>query len=565
MRRLNRLFKSVISILLAVSIVAVTNEAPLILAQEIIEETGSGYVPYTIEQLDQEILHILKQLGWTEEDILEEINTQGEKLYNQQITNQQTSEAPQSDGTAIEAPASGSEGDIAPPSENENAGTEQGNNQYENLAGYNQYEITAPSGDITYFQKSNPIEIFGEDCEKYKDARLGDIYAGLGEKIWKASAIDKVNGDVSAEIARRQALLDSGALTGKTRINYARNTEKLAQSKLTVDDFESLAPKAKVGSRLFSCLGMGLTAYGVYNDAKDLWTLTGDGSGIYNEHTFFRYAEIGLLGADALLGVATIGITAIGLLAAGTAAAAAAAAAAPFLGLIALGVGIATMIVHSQGFAQLANESGSMRGFFYNLIDAICSLFAPPDGVGMYKPNIYIYGAGNKEINVRFTHASLLTKTIPEYVEEWKVTMLDDDSHMDSDGNEYDYLFYESITSTNFFDMSQGFYIDKDSREDDIRNILGQYGFNEQEINDFIEYWDDRLDEVDYIMYPQLTEIVDEAMPIVVLPEPEKVYRMWFVFDDVDSVTETQTQEPEIIPIYHDGYTLVEWGGTVVS
>lgn len=87
---------------------------------------------------------------------------------------------------------------------------------------------------------------------------------------------------------------------------------------------------------------------------------------------------------------------------------------------------------------------------------------------------------------------------------------------------------------------------------------MSAYGFSEQEIGDFIVFWDEKLEKEDYIMYPQETAIVDRAMPVEITPEPENITRMWFVFVLYDG---QEYEEPEVEPFARTGYTVVEWGG----
>ena len=45
-----------------------------------------------------------------------------------------------------------------------------------------------------------------------------------------------------------------------------------------------------------------------------------------------------------------------------------------------------------------------------------------PDGTNVLKPNIYIYSREEREVTVAFDQPELLTVTIPEYQDSWKVT-----------------------------------------------------------------------------------------------------------------------------------------------
>lgn len=199
-------------------------------------------------------------------------------------------------------------------------------------------------------------------------------------------------------------------------------------------------------------------------------------------------------------------------------------------------------------------------GFIEQLLEMMC----PPDGVGCYKPNIYVYSDSEKQISVQFEHPELLTKTIPEYGTGWFVTTAEDtlaeSCLTDSEGRKYDYLFYESVSSKTLFQTTEGYLIHADRREEEFRNILSDMGFNEQEINDFCEFWTDKLeDNVDYVMYPQNTDIVNNAMPITINPQPEKVERIWFLFEEDYG---QPFEEPDPYVLDRDGkYTVIEWGG----
>ena len=132
-----------------------------------------------------------------------------------------------------------------------------------------------------------------------------------------------------------------------------------------------------------------------------------------------------------------------------------------------------------------------------------------------------------------------------------------------ADGEKQGYLFYESNTLASFFQTDEGFIVMADERGETYRRVLESYGFNEQEIQDFIEYWSVYLEAgADYVMYPVLTDVVDEAMPVSFSVEPDSIYRIWFGFARYDGGAIT---EPEIDPIIRNGFTVVEWGGAVLN
>lgn len=189
-----------------------------------------------------------------------------------------------------------------------------------------------------------------------------------------------------------------------------------------------------------------------------------------------------------------------------------------------------------------------------------------PDGTNVYKPNIYIYSREKREVTVIFDEPELLTKTIPEYTDGWQVTA-EGESHLtDPSGRMYDYLFYESITEPSVFETEAGWRIAADRRSGQFEEILSGLGFNEQETADFVEFWTEKLDPgVDYIMYPQGTDLVDLAMPVTISSTPESVERIWFVFVKDDG---RDVEEPAGYELSRGGedcsWYVIEWGGLIL-
>lgn len=123
---------------------------------------------------------------------------------------------------------------------------------------------------------------------------------------------------------------------------------------------------------------------------------------------------------------------------------------------------------------------------------------------------------------------------------------------------------YESLTLAALMQQEEGLVIKADTRTEQFEQILSAYGFNEKEICDFVDFWTEKLSPGrSYVMYPQLTETVDTAMPITVEgAEPDSYYRIWFYFAEYNG---QNTEEPIIHPVCHDGLTLIEWGGIIAG
>lgn len=170
-------------------------------------------------------------------------------------------------------------------------------------------------------------------------------------------------------------------------------------------------------------------------------------------------------------------------------------------------------------------------------------------------PNIYLYPEEETNINVTvsFPEDGKIIESEPEYNNGWSVSVTPD-GIID---NEYDYLFYEALIA-NYTNIKSGFVFAKDNLESEFRNMLTQYGCNQHEIDDFVEFWVPRLDYADYFaFYPQ---DVEQMITLNIEPQPENLLRILFLIKGFDYKIEL---EPYQIPndFNRTGYTAVEWGG----
>lgn len=178
--------------------------------------------------------------------------------------------------------------------------------------------------------------------------------------------------------------------------------------------------------------------------------------------------------------------------------------------------------------------------------------------VNVYKPNIYLYSEEPIEASVIFKHKEFLTVSIPEYELGWN-TKVHGNGTLICHGDTYDFLFYESLASKALTETEYGYVIEAEKCEEQLLQVLQEYGFNEKEIADFMEFWLEMLEaDTDYVMYPQNTEAVDKQMPIEIYPCPDEITRIWFAFERYDV---QEVIEPEVEMIVRGGFTVVEWGG----
>ena len=173
------------------------------------------------------------------------------------------------------------------------------------------------------------------------------------------------------------------------------------------------------------------------------------------------------------------------------------------------------------------------------------------------KPNIYIYPIQkiSLSVDINFPKGGNIVESIPEYKNGWNINV-EPNGKID---NLYDYLFYE-CKIPEFAQEEYGWIIKKENLEEFFRDNLTSSGFNEKEINDFIEYWIPILVNFNYFeIYPQYKSSVDKVININFSNEPINFFRLCYLIVGRDD-NSIQPKEPIIEKAIRSGYFAVEWG-----
>ncbi len=202
--------------------------------------------------------------------------------------------------------------------------------------------------------------------------------------------------------------------------------------------------------------------------------------------------------------------------------------------------------------------------FFYMLMTLPFQACDPDEGedecdtcMMVYKPNIYLYPteAMDVAVSLSFPMGGQVVTSIPEYGNGWQV-------HVDTNGlidNSYTYLFYES-TQPDVWQKQQGWVIEQGLLEEFFEEKMAAYGFNAQEIADFVNYWIPRLDNDNYYaIYPQTQSIIEEVIQLQLSEEPGQLLRLFFVIEGEYDQQDTPA-EPRIDSFLREGYVVTEWG-----
>jgi hypothetical protein len=184
------------------------------------------------------------------------------------------------------------------------------------------------------------------------------------------------------------------------------------------------------------------------------------------------------------------------------------------------------------------------------------------DGVVAYKPVIYLYPKVTTDVDVMLDLNGSFLHTYPEYLNGWHVTAYPDGTLKDKECIEYPYLFWEGKLDIQY-DMSKGFCISGDKTEEFLNNILKTIGLNSKETEEFIEFWVPFMEKNPYnkICF-QSTAYTDNAK-LIINPKPDKLLRVYMVFQPLDHFVEIKEQTFD--QFNREGFTVVEWGGSIVK
>ena len=194
----------------------------------------------------------------------------------------------------------------------------------------------------------------------------------------------------------------------------------------------------------------------------------------------------------------------------------------------------------------------------FQLIEGYSDYFFPSYYVIGYKPNIYLYPEITIELdlNISFPHTGKVVVSKPEYPEQWKNLQIEPDGKIN---DQYNYLFYESI-QPNIFQKRQGWVVELENLEVFFKENLQKSGFNQTEINDFIEHWIPILiDSKYYAIYPQYNKQLDPLIQLNFSKQPDSILRLTYFVEKLHS-NEIELEKPEIPSFERTGFVVTEWG-----
>ena len=179
------------------------------------------------------------------------------------------------------------------------------------------------------------------------------------------------------------------------------------------------------------------------------------------------------------------------------------------------------------------------------------------------KPVIYLYPTETTEVTVQLTFDGMLTATYPIYDDGWKVTAYPDGTLINhADGNEYSYLFWEGEGS-HYYDFDEGFVVKGSDTAAFLQETLANIGLLPREYNEFIVYWLPQMQENPYNLISFQGDVYTDSAKLDITPTPDSILRVFMTYKPLDKPVEVPEQFFQ--PFDRTGFTVVEWGGSVIE
>lgn len=179
------------------------------------------------------------------------------------------------------------------------------------------------------------------------------------------------------------------------------------------------------------------------------------------------------------------------------------------------------------------------------------------------KPVIYLYPEEETEVSVNVTLNGKLTCTYPKYNNGWTVTANPDGTLTDKHGMNYNYLYWEGETDTQF-DFSTGYCVKGSESAEFLENELAKQGLNRKEANEFITFWLPQMEQNEYNIISFQKETYTNDAKLIVNPNPDTIIRVFMAFKSSNEYVEISTPKETETP-QRNGFTLVEWGGSKIN
>jgi hypothetical protein len=181
------------------------------------------------------------------------------------------------------------------------------------------------------------------------------------------------------------------------------------------------------------------------------------------------------------------------------------------------------------------------------------------------KPVIYIYPEKDTTVSVKLNYDGEIIHSYPEYPDSgWTVKAQADGTLWDKDGKSYYALFWEGKPDAELF-AKDGFVVKGSETAAFLEEKLAYLGLNRREANEFIMYWLPRMESYPYNFIHFAGKTYEEMAELIIDPKPETLIRVMMLTLPLQHNMHMPEQDLSPLKKERKGYTVVEWGGSVLN
>ena len=220
-----------------------------------------------------------------------------------------------------------------------------------------------------------------------------------------------------------------------------------------------------------------------------------------------------------------------------------------------------------DGDIKIYNDWGDLELheiFTMGELDTTVFVMDYSDMDGLAKPIIYLYPEKDMLVDVQLDIKGELTHTYPKYNNGWQVKASPDGTLIDKEGKEYYALYWEGNNDQQF-SPTDGFVVPGDKTSEFLEASLETLGLNRREANEFIVFWLPILESNPYNLIHFSTTEYEDMAKLNISPKPETVIRVMMVYKPLQAPIEFPQQDLRKLSKLRKGFTVVEWGGSLLK
>lgn len=186
--------------------------------------------------------------------------------------------------------------------------------------------------------------------------------------------------------------------------------------------------------------------------------------------------------------------------------------------------------------------------------------------ISAFKPVIYLYPESETDVSVKLNFHGQLTATYPEYdpsLGGWDVTAHPNGKIINkADQKEYSYLFWDGKADDLTADFSTGFVVSGSETRAFLQSVLPKMGLEPKEYNEFIVFWYPLMKNNPYNLIHFEGEAYEKSAPLEITPTPDSILRVFMMYRPLTEKIQVEPQS--FAPFNRKGFSVIEWGGTMI-